>query len=251
MTENKTENMDFSFLDGVAGEGKEAFSANDFMIPFIKLAQTTSDETKPKKEAYIEGLQPGMFFNTVTGEIFGPNIQVIVIKYVRKWYEWADGQAAPVAIHDPESIDVDKSDFSKWRNTATGNTVQDTCTFVCLVAGRENDGPVLLPMAGTKIKVAKALITNINMLKIPSSGNDAPIYGGIWQLESYEDSNDKGDFFNIRRGDGIKHIGLIKEEVFRNNVKPSIEMIESSNLFDSPSKALPASPVKALPQVDC
>lgn len=52
----------------------------DFRFPRLKLCQDTSDEGKEHKaDAYIAGLKPGMFFNSLTKEIYGAEVFFIPV----------------------------------------------------------------------------------------------------------------------------------------------------------------------------
>ena len=49
-----------------AGQGLENMDKDDLALPFLKLLQTSSDETKKKHSSYVQGAEPGMFYNTVS-----------------------------------------------------------------------------------------------------------------------------------------------------------------------------------------
>ena len=49
-----------------SGMGLENIDKSDLALPFLKLLQSGSDETKKKHAKYVEGAEAGMFYNTVT-----------------------------------------------------------------------------------------------------------------------------------------------------------------------------------------
>ena len=53
-----------------AGAGLEHIDKDDLALPFIKLLQTGSDETKKKHANYVDGAEAGMFYNTVTKKLY-------------------------------------------------------------------------------------------------------------------------------------------------------------------------------------
>ena len=53
-----------------AGAGLENIDKDDLALPFLKLLQTGSDETKKKHANYVEGAEAGMFYNTVTKKLY-------------------------------------------------------------------------------------------------------------------------------------------------------------------------------------
>ena len=53
-----------------AGAGLENIDKDDLALPFLKLLQSGSDETKKKHANYVEGAEAGMFYNTVTKRLY-------------------------------------------------------------------------------------------------------------------------------------------------------------------------------------
>jgi hypothetical protein len=68
--------------------GSENVEQNDIVIPSLKLAQDTTDEARERHEKHIEGLKPGMYFNTVTKEVYGESITVIPIHFYKTRVRW-------------------------------------------------------------------------------------------------------------------------------------------------------------------
>jgi hypothetical protein len=80
-------------LDFVAdsGMGLENIDKSDLALPFLKLLQSGSDETKKKHAKYVEGAEAGMFYNTVTKKLYNgeKGIEVIPVFYRMTYPEWA------------------------------------------------------------------------------------------------------------------------------------------------------------------
>ena len=53
-----------------SGMGLENIDKEDLALPFLKLLQAGSFETKKKHAKYVEGAEPGMFYNTVTKKLY-------------------------------------------------------------------------------------------------------------------------------------------------------------------------------------
>jgi hypothetical protein len=68
--------------------GSENVSSDDIIIPSLKLAQDLTEETKERNGSYIPGLKPGMFFNTVTKEVYGDKVKVIPIHFYKSRVRW-------------------------------------------------------------------------------------------------------------------------------------------------------------------
>ena len=84
---------ELSALDFVSdsGMGLENVDKQDLALPFLKLLQSGSDETKKKHAKYVEGAEAGMFYNTVTKKLYNceQGIEVIPVYYKMTYPEWA------------------------------------------------------------------------------------------------------------------------------------------------------------------
>ena len=80
-----------SLFEADAKLGLENMDHDDLALPFLKLLQNSSDETKKKHSAYVEGAEPGMFYNTVTKKLYdgAKGIEVIPCYYKLTFPEWA------------------------------------------------------------------------------------------------------------------------------------------------------------------
>lgn len=69
-----------SFIKEGDLRGTENITSADIRPPALKIAQSTSNETKRSEaDKYIEGLREGDFFNTITKEIYGEGPLKLVI----------------------------------------------------------------------------------------------------------------------------------------------------------------------------
>tara|TARA_R110002096_G_scaffold87392_1_gene200581 strand:- start:3321 stop:3785 length:465 start_codon:yes stop_codon:yes gene_type:complete len=74
-----------------SGMGLENIDKGDLALPFLKLLQSGSYETKKKHAKYVEGAEAGMFYNTVTKKLYSgeKGIEVIPCFYKMTYPEWA------------------------------------------------------------------------------------------------------------------------------------------------------------------
>ena len=91
-------------LEGQSGAGFEDTDADDYAIPFVAVLQKGSPQVDPDDGAYINGAKPGLFYNTVTGELF-KDITVIPCARRREFVEWVprDEGGGLIGRHDPDS----------------------------------------------------------------------------------------------------------------------------------------------------
>ena len=80
-----------SLFEADAKIGLENMDQDDLALPFLKLLQNSSDETKKKHASYVDGAEPGMFYNTVTKKLYdgAKGIEVIPCYYKLTFPEWA------------------------------------------------------------------------------------------------------------------------------------------------------------------
>ena len=65
---------------------------DDLALPFLKILGQLSPEVNKRDGKYVEGAEPGMIYNSVTGELFNgeKGIQVIPCYYKLEYVEWKD-----------------------------------------------------------------------------------------------------------------------------------------------------------------
>jgi len=107
-----------STLVGLAGETSEEFKVTDLPRPAVRIAHFMSPHIIPENEKYIEGLKPGMIFNTGTGDMWSGDedkgIVILPVKYLAKEIEWLLGREGFVAEHevnDPITKRVEIEEF--------------------------------------------------------------------------------------------------------------------------------------------
>ena len=94
-----------------ANMGMDKITQEDLALPFLKILGQLSPEVNKRDGKYVEGAEPGMIYNSVTGEVFNgeKGVNVIPCYYKLEYVEWRDrgkdGSGAPVNIY-PSSSDI-------------------------------------------------------------------------------------------------------------------------------------------------
>jgi hypothetical protein len=96
------------------GRGKENITEADIYPSRLSLAQGTSPQIKKREDAYIEGLEEGQFFNTITGENYGPGPVTVAIV----------GTAKRAAIFDDAGKMVERLNWDDPRCESPGEDAQ-------------------------------------------------------------------------------------------------------------------------------
>ncbi len=207
-----------SFLEEAAGIGLENIAQDDVQIPKLKLLQSMSPELDESKPAYNEKAKNGVFYLTIPGVPLGKKIEVIPLHQVTFWVEYLPGRGGFVGRHTPNSIPVDKTDFSNWYRKDTGNEIVESREWVVLVIGHEEVGPVLMSFTSSAIKASKAWMSLVSIERTPG-GNPAPIFANVWELSSVSQSNDKGSWSVV--SSAPRKVRMITEKEYKSIVSPA------------------------------
>jgi len=200
-------------LEDDAGAGLEQIKSSDLKVPYMKLLQSSSDETKKGSEKHIPNAEPGDLYIESTGQVFGGEngVKAVQVYYANTWNEWSTREAPaesklPAPIVHTENImhlttkqgtkDILKSD--QYR------VIEDTGNhFVILLdKGYNLIGKAIIPMAISKKKVSKfwnTCIQNQKQPKADGSGTYTPAsFGQIYNLGSKSEKSKAGDlYFNF------------------------------------------------------
>ena len=100
----KDEALDSSFLEEneVEGTGAENLEGEDFQRPKLILCQSgTPQRKKQNEELFIPGLEEGQFFNLISNEIYGGEIEVIPVFVGKPYAHEYDDQGKIVDYNIP------------------------------------------------------------------------------------------------------------------------------------------------------
>ena len=199
-TKKKNE-ISTNLFEADAGQGLN-MTQEDLALPFLKVLGQLSPECNKRDAKHVEGAEPGMIINTVTGEVYDgvKGIDVVPVHYKRQHIEWQDrgeSQGAPVKIYeagdDLPSTTRDK--FNKDR-LSNGNYLENTASHFVVILG-DSPTTALISMKSTQLKVSRKW--NSMMMGIKMQGKNGlftpPTYSHIYNLKTVQMSNDKGTWF--------------------------------------------------------
>jgi len=159
--------------------GFENIDQESLALPILKLLQNGSGEAQKRNANYVEGAEPGMFFNTVTRKLYDGDkgIQVIPCHYRLEYQEWADfgtGSGRPENIY-PGSSDIlsktTKDAMGKDR-LPNGNYIQKTSQHFVIITDGNSAETALISMYSSQAKVSRKW--NSMMMSITKNGKDGP-----------------------------------------------------------------------------
>lgn len=177
-------------------EGFEDINGSTMAIPFVRILQKLSPQLNKQKQEFIDGAEEGDWYNSTTKEVYGPEINVLVLKFERVFIEWKPNRGGFVGYHTPENaerIAVDTT-FGNWK-TKEGNELSETYVYMILIEGHEAEGIVVLSFSSSAIKVAREW-NRLMTTHIMADGQRAKPYYLVWNLSTDYKENEKGSWYN-------------------------------------------------------
>jgi len=239
-TEEVKEEFKGFFDQNDTADGFEGINSETMAIPWLKIAQTLSPAMKENKPEYIEGLKVGDFYNSVTKEIYGSEVQMVVGKFDRGYVEWLPKRKGFVASHTVEEAEEIATDhtFGKWK--IGENILQENYVYFVILLGHENDGVMIMSLSSTQIKKAKAWNKQLTTY-IMKNGEKALPYYLKWRINTVEEHKEDNDWYGI----AINGQGLITDESLYLAVKDERKLIEHkrvdyAQIDDTSSKVMNA-----------
>jgi len=180
-----------------AGAGLENIDKADLALPFLKLLQSGSDETKKKHANYVDGAEAGMFYNTVTKKLYSgeKGIEVIPCFYKLTYPEWAPferKEGRPVSPdRGPEILAKTKKDTGGKDVLDNGNQIIKTANHLVIISGDKPE-KALMAMKSTQLKVSRGWnsLMQDQFESDPKTNKNvpAPMFSRIYKLNSVENS---------------------------------------------------------------
>jgi len=159
--------------------GFENIDQESLALPILKLLQNGSGEAQKRNANYVEGAEPGMFFNTVTRKLYDGDkgIQVIPCHYRLEYQEWADfgtGSGRPENIYPASSDILSKTtkDANGKDRLPNGNYIQKTSQHFVIITDGSSAETALISMYSSQSKVSRKW--NSMMMSITKNGKDGP-----------------------------------------------------------------------------
>ena len=180
-----------------SGMGLENIDKGDLALPFLKLLQSGSDETKKKHAKYVEGAEAGMFYNTVTKKLYSgeKGIELIPVFYRMTYPEWAPFERREGRpVHNDRGPGIMAKTTQNEQNKDmldNGNQIIKTANHFVIING-DRPEKALMTMKSTQLKESRnwnSLMENEFEIDPKSKkAVPAPIFSRIYKLNSVENS---------------------------------------------------------------
>ena len=234
VTEKKSAPLPANMFEDDAAKGLGAIGQEDLALPFLKILGQLSPEVNKRDGKYVEGAEPGMIFNSVTGDLYDgvKGIDVVPCFYKLEYIEWKDrgeGPGAPVAIYDSSSdiMSKTKADANYKDRLPNGNYIEKTASHFVIIMG-DSPSTALISMKSTQLKISRKWNSMMSGIKLNGkNGMFTPAsFSHIYKLKTTQMSNDKGTWF----GWEVSKVGPITDQSLYGQAKAFSENISKGNV---------------------
>ena len=203
VAEKKSAGLPSNIFEEDAAKGLGKIGQEDLALPFLKILGQLSPEVNKRDGKYVEGAEPGMIFNSVSGDLYDgvKGIDVIPCFYKLEYIEWKDrgeGPGAPVAIYDSSSdiMSKTKADANYKDRLPNGNYIEKTASHFVIING-DSPSTALISMKSTQLKISRKWNSMMSGIKLKGkNGLYTPAsFSHIYKLKTTQMSNDKGTWF--------------------------------------------------------
>ena len=203
VAEKKTAGLPANVFEEDAAKGLGNIGQQDLALPFLKILGQLSPEVNKRDGKYVEGAEPGMIYNSVSGDLYdgAKGIDVIPAFYKLEYVEWKDrgeGAGGPVSVHDSSSdiMSQTKADANYKDRLPNGNYVEKTASHFVIITG-DSPTTALISMKSTQLKISRKWNSMMSGIKLKGkNGLFTPAsFSHIYRLKTTQMSNDKGTWF--------------------------------------------------------
>ena len=234
VAEKKSAGLPANMFEDDAAKGLGAIGQEDLALPFLKILGQLSPEVNKRDGKYVEGAEPGMIFNSVSGELYDgvKGIDVIPCFYKLEYIEWKDrgeGLGAPVAIYDSSSdiMSKTKPDANYKDRLPNGNYIEKTASHFVIVSG-DSPSTALISMKSTQLKISRKWNSMMSGIKMKgANGMFTPAsFSHIYKLKTTQMSNDKGTWF----GWEVNKVGPVTDKGLYDQARSFSESISKGSV---------------------
>ena len=234
VAEKKTAGLPANMFEDDAAKGLGKISQEDLALPFLKILGQLSPEVNKRDGKYVEGAEPGMIYNSVSGELYDgvKGIDVIPCFYKLEYIEWKDrgeGPGAPVAIYDSSSdiMSKTKPDANYKDRLPNGNYIEKTASHFVIVSG-DSPSTALISMKSTQLKISRKWNSMMSGIKMKgANGMFTPAsFSHIYKLKTTQMQNDKGTWF----GWEVNKVGPVTDKGLYDQARSFSESISKGSV---------------------
>jgi hypothetical protein len=193
----KDENVPDFIREAQAMGDYKSFDRSEITIPMLMISQDGNPLCKRGHDEHIAGLEPGMWFNTTTHEVYGQSVDAIFVDSMSTHgvYSPAPESKFIREMQDSEFLRIEQYlqyDESKrglvditGRNLQPNEVVGERHKIFCVMPDRINSGMIIMYLKPGSFQAEKKW-------KDAMHYRGTPHHKSVWRLPLVLDSNDKG-----------------------------------------------------------
>lgn len=228
--------QDASYFDAYEGAGIEDIGNDAVSTAYLSMIQPGSSVAADEN--------PGQWRNSATGEVYGPNVKVIVLAFKTVWTErMSEAPYTTVARYEPNSVEVDlkkpkpgQRGFPEMINPETGNKIQELFIYACILPGHPKAGIIYFSPTASSMKTCKRWNTLLRSQRLPN-GKLAPIFGYEWELGLELIPNPKQPGGKIAQFAEITRGNMTSRAMFTDTVQPQLEAAHNPVMLAAPESS--------------
>lgn len=242
----KEEDVKDLAIFAVAEGEEEHLSQEELELPFLRVAQKGSPQVDEDKPEYIDGLKPGSYFNTVSGENYGDTLKVQVHGYFHSYVIWKgekgngefSGTMTPEEFREFESKNKLERDGGDMVHIVDGEEFRysDTRNFIVSLPEYPEDGIMIYPLSSTGIKAARKWNTLNNGRRV--NGRPAKRYATLWEIKT---AGFEKNGFTWKQTSSIKPLGWVTPDLaeFGKSFESFVQSIKEQGVKYTPDENTP------------
>lgn len=192
------------------GAGYEGDTSDDVQIPLLNLLQALSPECQEGGDDAIDGARPGLFINSVTKRVYGPEVLFVPSCKERVFVEWRSRKHGGgfVERHDRNSdfvrraIEAAGSRFGKIPNPddVTKELVDTVYLYGILVDEDGGAEQIVVPLCSTKLAPYRRWNTTLKTFTLRTEDGRKvrpPLFAHETRIGRRSQTNSEGTFYNV------------------------------------------------------
>jgi hypothetical protein len=202
---------------GQKAEGFEEMESGDMTLPRLAICQALTPQRQRSDPKYIQGLEEGQIFNTITDEVYADSVKIVPLLFFKNRILFRDkdkgggilcrSDDCKTGVGEPGG-DCHRCPFAQFGSARGGSGKGTACNefhnYPALVVGQDGSinpsGLVVLSFKSTSIPIAK----NWNS-KMRLRGTD--MYGGVYEVSTALEKKSEGSWYSPV----IKNAGFVTE----------------------------------------
>jgi hypothetical protein len=192
----------FAGMEEDSNLGREQMTSADMAMPYISVLQTNSPQCSRADPLYIKGAEAGMFYNTVTQEVYGEELFIVPCSFQKVWNEWiprSKGGGFVASYPTDEKLNICNRDEKGYDvRQDNGNQIIPTFLYFVLVSVNEQEWtPAVISLTRTQLQAGRKLNALVASLFVKGQHGqfNPPMFSQIFKVSSEGKSNAEGSWF--------------------------------------------------------